>query len=206
VSPDPTPEFASVDDIRQAIEALTPADSARLRQAGKLCLAGSEYGDPDELLNEALARTFRAAQGEKGRQWSKDVAFMAFLIMTMSGLADDSRKSAYMRKRKKSEPADGVGTAEKMAGQGHCHADVVTLAVEAGERVEAAERAKHDMERIDAFFTGDAEIQWLLMGHKDGLPAAEIRELSGMNLVTYASARRRFRRGLEKLFPGRSEK
>lgn len=206
MSPDPIPEFASVDDIRQAIEALTPADSVRLRKAGRLCLAGSEYGDPDELLNEALVRTFRAALGEKGRRWSKDVAFMAFLVMTMSGLADDSRKSVNVRKGKKSEPVDGVGAAEKMAGQGHRHEDVVTLAVEAGERVEAAERARKDMERIDAFFDGDAEIQWLLMGHKDHLSAAEIRELSGMNLVTYASARRRFRRGLEKLFPGRSEK
>lgn len=206
MSEDPILEFASVDDIRQAIEALSSADSARLRQAGKLCLAGSEYADPDELLNEALVRALRAAQGQKGRRWSKEVAFMAFLIMTMSGLADDSRKSVYERKRKKSKPIDGVGIAEKMAGQGHCHADVVTLAVEAGENDEAAERASQDMERIDAFFAGDSEIQWLLMGHKDGLPAADIRQLSGMNLVTYASARRRFRRGLEKLFPGRSEK
>lgn len=206
MSANPIPESASVDDIRQAIEALTPTESARLRRAARLCLAGSEYTDPQELLNEAVMRTYRAALGEQGRRWTRDVPFMAFLVMTMSGLADDSRKSAFMRKRKKSELADGEGMAERMAGQGHCHADVVSLAVEAGERAEAEERAKQDMEKIDAYFAGDAEIQWLLMGHKDKLSAAEIRDLSGMSLVTYASARRRFRRGLEKLFPGRSEK
>lgn len=206
MSADPVSEFASIEDIRQAIEALSPADSARLRRAGRLCLAGSEYADPNDLLNETVLRAFRAAQGMQGRRWSKDVPFMAFLIMTMSGLADDSRKSLFMRSRKKSEPIDATGIEDRMAEQGHCHADVVTLAVEAGEQHDAAERAERDLERIDAFFADDSEVQWLLMGHKDGLPAAEIRQLSGMSSVTYATARRRFRRGLEKLFPGRSEK
>ena len=198
--------FAAVDDIRHAIEALSVADRTRLKAAARTCLPGSEYKGLEDLLNEAVLRTLRAAQGEDGRRWRKDVEFLAHVIMTMKGLADDSRKSVYVKKTKAAAAADGRLAEEALGAQGHAHPDFVTQVVDAEERAEAADQAKADLEKIDAHFADDPEVQWLLMGHKDNLSAADVRELSGMDPVTYATARRRFRRGLNKLFPDRSQK
>lgn len=205
----PTPEGATtIDDVRQAYEALTNDDLYRLLKLARVFLIGTEYTDPQGLLNEALMRTLRAANGEKGRRWPKDVPFMAFLVQTMRGLADDSLNSSHVRQTQDVEAlATEALTADEALGlRGHAHPDFVTLAVEAEERSILSDRAKQDAARIDAYFTGDEEVGWLIMGHKDDLKAAEIRDLSGMSQTQYETARRRFRRGLEKLFPGRSQK
>ena len=86
--------------------------------------------------------------------------------------------------------------------QGFCP-DVVTEAVEQEESQEQRDRAKADSDKIEAFFTNDSEVTWIIIGHKDGQSAAEIRELAEMTQTQYETARRRFRRGLENLFPGR---
>lgn len=56
---------------------------------------------------------------------------------------------------------------------------------------------------IDTFFANDDEVKWIIMGHKDGHSVSEICELANMTQTQYETARRRFRRGREKLFPGR---
>ena len=81
--------------------------------------------------------------------------------------------------------------------------DVVEQALEVEETAERRDRAKADADAIDAHFTGDDEITWVIMGLKDGQSATDIREMSGMSGTQYETARKRFRRGLEKLFPGR---
>lgn len=205
----PIPEGATtIDDVRQAYEALTNDELFRLHKLARIFLAGTEYADPQELLNETLVRTLRAANGEKGRHWPKSVPFMAFLVQTMQGLADDSLNSSYVKQTQEMEAlaTEALTAEEALGAKGHAHPDVVRLAVEAGERADDQDRAKQDTARIDAYFAGDDEVGWLVMGHKDGLKAAEIRELSGMSQTQYETARRRFRRGLEKLFPGRSQK
>lgn len=205
----PIPEGATtIDDVRQAYEALTNDELYRLLKLARAFLTGTEYSDPRELLNEALLRTLRAANGEKGRHWPKTVPFMAFLVRTMQGLADDSLNSSYIKQTQEIEAlATEALTAEEAIGaQGHAHPDVVALSIEAGERADDRDQAEQDVARIDTHFAGDDEVGWLVMGHKDGLKAAEIRELSGMSQTQYETARRRFRRGLEMLFPGRSKK
>ena len=203
------PEGATtIDDVRQAYEALSNDELYRLLKLARTFLVGTEYSDPQELVNETLVRTLRAANGERGRHWPKTVPFMAFMVQTMQGLADDSLNSWYVRRTQEMEElATEVLTADEAIGaHGHAHPDVVTVAIEAGEASEQCERAAQDAARIDEHFAGDDEVGWLVMGHKDGLKAAEIRELSGMTQTQYETARRRFRRGLEKLFPGRSQK
>lgn len=203
------PEGATtIDDVRQAYEALTNDELFRLLKLARIFLIGTEYADPQELLNEALVRTLRAANGEKGRHWPKSVPFVAFLAKTVQGLADDSHNSSYIRQTQEMEvlATDAMTAEEALGVHGHAHPDVVALAIEAGERADDQDRAKQDAERIDTYFAGDDEVGWLVMGHKDDLKAADIRELSGMSQTQYETARRRFRRGLEKLFPGRSQK
>ncbi len=93
----PVPEGATtIDDVRQALEALTNDELYRLHKAARSFVGGTEYDSSDDLLNEAVVRTLRAANGEKGRHWPKDVEFVAFLMQTMRGLANDSYNSAYV--------------------------------------------------------------------------------------------------------------
>ena len=89
----PVDDFASSDDIRQAIESLSPEDLARIRKAAKYSLFGTEYQDPQELVNEAVARSMEGANGSKGRHWPKSVPFVAFMFKTIQSIANGSRES-----------------------------------------------------------------------------------------------------------------
>ncbi|WP_157040563.1 hypothetical protein [Polaromonas naphthalenivorans] len=196
---------ATPEDVHQAIEALSNEDRYRLRKASMICLAGTEYQDPMELVHEAMVRTMSAANGGKGRHWPKDVPFMAYMIQTLKGLADDSRQSAAQKKTDHLEvmAAEGATVEEALGRFGYCHSDVLSQAVEWEESENRQDRAKTDALLIDARFADDNEVTLIIMGHKDGLTPAEIRELGEMNQTQYETARRRLRRGLENLFPGR---
>ncbi|EQD80782.1 hypothetical protein B1A_00523, partial [mine drainage metagenome] len=85
--------IATAEQIRAAIEGLADEDYARLRRAGSAFLYGSEYNDPLELMNEAIARAMHGAGQAKGRHWPLHVPFVAFLIMTMSSVANASTES-----------------------------------------------------------------------------------------------------------------
>jgi hypothetical protein len=200
--------FATADDIRRAIEALTPADAIRIRKAAGYCLYGTAYAAPDDLVNEAVQRAMSAGAGLKGRKWPKAVPFVAFMIKTIQGLADDSSKSSYQRLTASADAmaADGSTADEALGavkGWDHSHGDVVSMAVSAQEAQERQEAAKLDSDAIDAHFAGDDEIGYLIMGIKDDMKPAQIREISGMTATQYDTAMRRLRRGLDKLFPGR---
>jgi hypothetical protein len=201
-------ECASTDEIRHAIESLTPEESIRLRKVANYCLWGTGYSSPDDLLNEAVKRAMLAAAGQKGRKWPRDVPFVAFMIKTMQGLADDSMKSSAQRLTVSADAMAPEGSTMDEAlgaipGRGYHHGDAVSMALEAQERQERYEAAKPDADAIDAFFAGDDEVGYLIMGKKDDMKPAEVREVSGMTQLQYDTAKRRFRRGLDKLFPGR---
>ncbi|KCB49213.1 hypothetical protein L538_3484 [Bordetella hinzii 4161] len=90
-----------------------------------------------------------------------------------------------------------------LAREGFSSPDVVEQALEIEETNERQARAAADAALIEAHFANDEEIQFLIMGDKDGMKASEIRAVSGMDQTTYDTARRRFRRGLNTLMPGR---
>lgn len=196
---------ATPDDVRQAIEALSKEETYRLRKAADILIGGTEYQASVEIINEAIVRTISAANGGNGRRWPKDVPFMAYMIQTIKGLANDSRESSAQTKTDHIEAmaVDGLSAEEVLGRLELCHPDIVTTVIEFEETQERQDRAKSAADKIDAHFSGDSEITWIIMGHKDGQSPAEIRELAEMTETQYNSARRRFRRGLEKLFPGR---
>ena len=199
---------ATIDEIRTAIEALTPEESARLRFAATYCLPGSEYDHFQDLINEAVMRAMSAAAGGSGRHWKIGVKFIAFMIMTVRGLSDDSRESLIQRKTMRLElmTAEGGSSEDVVGALGHFNPSVLEQAVENQERIERQERANADADAIDAYFANDDNIGWIVMGHKDDQSPAEIQQISGMSQIQYNSARRKFRRGLSKLFPSRSAK
>lgn len=90
-----------------------------------------------------------------------------------------------------------------LAREGFSSSDVVEQALEVEETNERQARAAADAALIETYFANDEEIQFLIMGDKDGMKPSEIRAVSGMDQTAYDTARRRFRRGLNTLMPGR---
>lgn len=194
---------ATPEDVRQAIGALSKEELYRIRKAAEYCLWGTEFQDPAEIINEAILRTMNAACGEKGRHWPKNIPFIAYMIKTIQGLANDSQESSSQKRTDHMEAmaTETTGAEDVLGRFGHHHIDVLTQALELEETSERQDRAKEIVSKIDAYFAGDSEVTWVIMGHKDELSVSEIRELSGMTQTQYETARKRFRRGLDKLFP-----
>lgn len=201
----PPADAATPDDVHQAIEALSKEDHYRLRKAALICLPGTEYQHPAELIHEAIVRTMSAANGGNGRRWPKNVPFMAYIIQTIRGLADDSKESLPQKQTDHMEAMaiEGGTSEDALASSGHFNPDTPTQALVLEEVRGRQARAEADTALIDARFADDEEVMFIIMGHKDGMSASAIREVSGMNQTQYETARKRLRRGLEKLFPGR---
>lgn len=198
-------DAATVEDIRQAIEALSETDLLRLRKAAAIHIGGTEYHDPMELVNEAVCRTMSAANGDPGRRWRKSVPFQAYMVQTIRGLSSDSRDGLPQARTRRLEAtaADDASRDELMGSVGHCEPDILSAHIEQEERENRRDQAKATTNLIDSHFSDDNEVVFIIMGHKDDMTPAEIRDLGEMTETQYNTARRRFRRGLEKLFQGR---
>ncbi len=196
---------ATAEEVCEAIESLSEAELGRIHRAAQYALFGTEYTDPLELLGEAVQRTLEGVGVKGGRHWPRDVHFVAYIIRTMQSIADGSSVSVVQTRTAHLEAMAGdEGSAElALAQAGFSFADVVQQALDIEETTERLSRAAADAALIEAHFANDEEIQYLIMGDKDDLKPAEIRAASGMNQTQYDTARRRFRRGLNTLMPGR---
>lgn len=201
----PDRAYATADEIGEAVENLTEAELGRIHRAAQYALFGTEYTDPLELLGEAVQRTLEGVGVTEGRHWPKDVHFVAYIIRTMQSIADGSSDSIMQSRTAHLETMAGRdGDAEwALAQEGFSSPDVVEQALEVEETTERQARAAADAVLIEAHFADDEEIQFLIMGDKDGMKPDEIRAVSGMDQTAYDTARRRFRRGLNTLMPGR---
>ena len=201
----PDRAYATAEEISEAVESLTEAELGRIQRAAQYALFGTEYTDPLELLGEAVQRTLEGVGVKEGRHWPKDVHFVAYVIRTMQSIADGSSDSIMQSRTANLETMAGRdGDAEwALAQEGFSFPDVVEQALEVEETTERQARAAADAVLIEAHFADDEEIQFLIMGGKDDMKPDEIRAVSGMDQTAYNSARRRFRRGLNTLMPGR---
>jgi hypothetical protein len=202
----PNDDPATDDDIRDAIEALTEDDALRLHKAAQGFLAGTEYQDANELINEAVLRAMDGTFGDQGRHWPKRrVPFVAFMIMTMMSIADGSRESHFMSRTDRLEglSLEGEGADHVLDYLGFSTQSVEDEALDVEEEAAAIVRAKVDADRIDALFAGDQQVAWLVMCIKEGKSPAKARELAGFTTTEYETIRKRLRRGAAKLFPGR---
>ena len=194
--------LATPDDVRQAYEGLSDMELYRLHKAALIHLSGSEYSDPDEIINEAIIRTLKAANGGEGRRWPKNVPFIAYLIQVIRGLASDSRKSEYLSKTDWLEamvPMDAT-TEDVLGHLDHHHSDALTNIIELELSIERQAKAKADADRIEAHFSQNPQVTWIILGRKDDLSPGEIMEMGEMTQTQYDTAMRRFRRGIEKIF------
>lgn len=210
----PSERHASVEELSRALTMLTSAELLRLYARARLLVWGTEYTDPQELLNEAVKRALVAAtgvrqEGERGRPWPIDrVELPAFLFGCMDSIADASRDSIGQSQTDRLEALAGedgdVGTVLHRAGR--WNSDVVEQAIEAEDSLERQQRAQRDARAIETYFKDDQEVLAVIEGEKADMPVAEVLALFELDQRTYDTARRRLRRQVDKLMPGRRQR
>lgn len=210
----PSERYASVEELSRALSMLTSAELLRLFARARLLVWGTEYTNPQELFNEAVKRALVAAtgakqEGERGRPWPVDrVQLPAFLSGCMDSIADTSRDSIGQSQTDRLEALAGAGgdvdTVLHQAGRWSI--DVVEQAIEVEEAFDRRERARCDAHAIETHFKNDQEVLAVIEGEKAGMPVAEVLALFDLDQRTYDTARRRLRRQVDKLMPGRRQR
>ena len=84
--------------------------------------------------------------------------------------------------------------------------DIVDQAIDLEEDRARQAAAKADADLIEQHFAGDQAVLAIIEGEKEEMSPGEVQEMFGLNEKTYDSARRRLRRQVDKLMPGRSQK
>lgn len=189
-------EWFSPQEAKAAIEALKPADEARLLSAAKALSAKNGLDDPEGLLREALVRTLAAPPGDLAsdqraprhqRRWPRNMALVPFLIGVMSSIASSAAKS------NKRSPVDRFADVEE--GE-----DIdETEQLEAGAAVERVtpERqaaAQEMLNALDDLFKGDEEVRLVLMAMADGLQGQDLRDELGLTETEHNTIRKRMLR------------
>lgn len=209
----PPPQHASLAELVAAIDGLTEAEKLRLARKADQLAYGTEYAEGQELMNEAVSRALLAAagvqdNGHKGRGWPQGVHIVAFLSMTMRGLASDSHKSVSQKVAKRMQAlVDDEGEENPAIAELELHhAPVDEALIEHQEREVSQRLAEADVAIIEAYFAQDQNVLAILEGERERMSAQEVRDFFDMDKVTYDTARTRLRRGLDKLMPGRRRK
>lgn len=170
---DVRPGSATQQELRAAIEGLSPTDKIRLEKLAKSRSARLGASNWEELLQEAIVRALAG-----GRPWPKRIPLVAFLAEVMRSIASDwARQSA----RAVPLPAD----------ENELPADDPSPDRSAVARVLLG--------KLEAEFAEDAEVRALLNGLYAGETAPETMKRTGLALAQYDAARKRLRRGVNKL-------
>jgi hypothetical protein len=189
----PEERAATAEEVHAAIEALTPTDWYRLRKFADyyIFLLGEKAGDrrADDLLNEAFTRFI-----ERTRKWDKTkVDFMGLMFGAIESISDSWS-------RKKTTPTESPVLASSLIVEDED--GVPSDPAEAFEAisVSAAQMLvyKQTLEKIDALFADDPEVQMVLEAFREGYDPPGIRELWGFTQKQYNAIVVRMRRNIQK--------
>ena len=209
--PSPADEYATAEELSDAVGRLTVEERIRLAKKARILIWGTEYSDPLELLSEAVKRALIAATGdrsykERGRPWPKNrVDLPAFLSECMKSIADSSRESIHQTMTVELEAIAGdTGDMDSALNDwGYSQPDIVAQAIDFEEDESRIAQARADVAKIERHFENDQDVLAILEGEKEEMTAAEVLSMFSMDQKTYDSARRRLRRQVDKLMPGR---
>jgi hypothetical protein len=210
-----TPErHASPEEVVQAFNKLRPEEVLRLKKRATLQIGGTEYTNPLELLSEAVQRAMIATdpnkqENERGRPWPMErVELLAFLSRSIDSIADTSRQSLHQKETDRLEAlaGDEGDVATVLHDADFSAPDIVDQAIDLEEDRARQAAAKADADLIEQHFAGDQAVLAIIEGEKEEMSPGEVQEMFGLNEKTYDSARRRLRRQVDKLMPGRSQK
>jgi DNA-directed RNA polymerase specialized sigma24 family protein len=177
-------------EIEAAIGAFTDAEWARLRLIAKR-YAGRFHMREDDLLQEA----FRRALEEDGKKCPIDLSIMTFLAQAMRSIASDEKN--LIENRAIHVPV--IPTDSQEAGIESVDPPSVDLNAE--ELALLSAKQAEIRIAIKALFKEDQVACDLVDGVIGDFSAEELRELTGLDKVGYASKRRFMRRTIDKQFP-----
>jgi CheY-like chemotaxis protein len=190
--------WATREEVDRAITALTTAELLRLQQYGdwRVSLSrGTDHRAGEDLLQEALRRTFERAEGEeKGRRWNKRVPFVTYLIGAIRSIT---------RRRKDDNDLLACDTFKDDAeGQEYCAFENVATSdrnkpfgYASREFDIAADQlliAEETLNRILGQFKDDPEATLVLLGWSEGMKRNEITT-EGLSENQYRATVKRIR-------------
>jgi DNA-directed RNA polymerase specialized sigma24 family protein len=185
-------EIATKEDVAAALLAISGPDALRLKRVAKARSKGLSSMDWEDLLQESGKRALSLS-----RQWPRDVPFIAFMIKTIRGIANDERNKLYQQNERSESTLSHSGSEKALPTLDDFGANIISA-----EREMMAERT---LEEITALFEDDSEVLAILAGIAEGRTPTEIQLSSHMNPTQYASAQRRIRRGIDRAYPSAEE-
>lgn len=180
ISDAPDREYLRADEIVLALGALSQDDKWKLDAAEAILRRGTGLGKGD-LLHDAICC---ALDGK--RHCPREVPFMAFLVMTMKGIASHARKR-NLRTVVAADPPE-------LAGRESPH---VKTASSAEDEVIAISILRD----IYGHLEDDEEATLVLMGWAEELRGEELREATGLDQSALDYAAKRIRAVARKLYP-----
>ena len=193
MAPPAPKQFATREEVDQAISALSAADRLRLAQFAKWRIRGlgraSGGHDADDLLSEALTATIvgAEAQGVEGRRWNKQVDFPRHLTEAMRSI------SSHWRDQFHEDPVlhCDVATVDEF-GKVHSPLDEAL-----DEHPDAAREviAKEKLARILGKFKDDDDAILVLEGLREGWGRSDFGSI-GMATSRYDATLKRIRYAL----------
>jgi len=187
----PEEAAATLEEITAAIEALTPAEWAKLRRFAdyRLFLLGpkKEGRESDDLLQTALTDLLADT-----RRWNKaKVGFAGFLIGAIQSISSNWARS-YKKEEIPVPEADLLRTNE----EGETFSPLDNVQAHRPDP-EHARHQKQTLERIETLFKEDERAQMVLMAWQEGYDPSGVRELWKLSQNEYNTIVRRIRRRLD---------
>lgn len=184
----------TIEEVSEFIVGLSDADLAKLNGAARV-MSVKCWREPEELLNEAI---YRAIDGR--RACPRRMKPLAFLFGVMRSIADE-----WVNDRQRSRgPSDATQWGSPSP------VDIETLAdcgPTPADNLEAAERraaAAEVLAEVDKMFKDDEEAWFIIQADMEGeMGPNEVCETLGIDRKRYDTARKRMRRGYDKIYARR---
>ncbi|MGB8411833.1 MAG: hypothetical protein WCE23_03310 [Candidatus Binatus sp.] len=187
----PDESAATREEIEEAIEALTPADTARLRRYAqqRILRLGrtAESRTADDLMQTALIDLLKDT-----RRWNKNkVGFVRFLIGAMQSIS-----SNWARSYDDEESAVLESDLRKQNEQGKVFSPLDTLRAQTPDPEKQLSDGQ-TLKLIEDLFKDDEKAQMVLTAWQEGFDPSGVRELWDLSQNDYNTIVRRIRRKLD---------
>lgn len=178
----------SRDEIEEAIRALPAADAIRLHKTARYYCRRRSHLHPDELLQEAFAR---AVDGS--RSCPRNVDIVRFLAQAMRSIASDTMKAL------RSQPE--LHAVSLIGDDGTLTFDPPDCRPTAEQQLLAAQELEEIKRTVLLLFVDDPAAQIIVEGIMEGMDGEELRTLTDLSKIAFASKRRLIRRRIDTAFP-----
>lgn len=187
----PEEQAATPEEIREAIDVLRPAELLRLKKFAYFRVLGlgraSKGRNHEDLLEEAVTATLTGSRG-----WNKSVSFVQHLLGAIRSIASHWGEEF--------DPGEALLEAEvtSTTPEGEEYSPLLNAPSTSpdGERVLVA---KQEVEAIERLFAEDPQVLEIIGGLRAEMTGPEIQEALSLSKTEYETARRRMRRGIQRI-------